>query len=211
MKLLVQLIVIIMIVLSISATTIAATEVAADPFDGFLTTFDLQMSDLDYKAPVAKETSAPYGWLQHSVVTQENNNVYGSFTFSGGLNKLALSTFATEKCLVGQGEQGTVVGYLVYTKTDNAPVIVDEKIKVLGSSGMYTETVCFKEDALQVMVVAVSDGSGTIFRSYEVTTVEQATKSFLENINVKFVPSADTQPYVVPSFDLMPSLKAIEF
>lgn len=129
-------------------------------------------------------------------------NEFGQFAFMTGLGKKRISTFTTDKTLVGQGAEGMSVGMLVYSYNDDGErEVYDYKYKTIGASGLFSDVICFKPASKQYLVVAVTDDESTISRVYEVTTKEEITRSILENFELDFMPTIEEKVKVEPVFD----------
>lgn len=165
--------------------------------ESVLDQFDLELTDIAYK----QETSLDYSFGEY--VSPININRFSSFVLSSGFDRMDSSTFASEKNLVGQGDQGMTVGVLVYTKSRVAIVeedmtrsvdyktvydLVFSSVKELGASGLYNESVYFSDRGEQYVTVMVRSEDGRVMnRTFRVTTVKEKTKNILENIEIKFI------------------------
>ncbi len=174
----------------------------------FQEVFGLSDKDLTYASAVFSMSDYPE-YMYTPEPRFQNQNVFGNFTFSSGLERVRFSSFSCVKNLVGYGVEGTTVGILVYTKTDDGLEVLDYNVRELGASGLYSNEVSFGYNQVQYMVVAVKDGQFASSKVFEVTTKKASTKSYLENIDIKFIPNEPT-PKAVPEF-VMPVTKALEF
>lgn len=179
-----------------------------NPVDAFIEAFNLEPEDLIFVPVTAPLETAPSDLYAYVPSTETNYNTLGSFAFSRGLDRLKFSTFSCEKTLIGEGSEGLSIGVMVYRMEENNPVYISGSTKRLGASGLYNETVVYRPETKQCMIVAVSNGFHTVSRVYEVTTKEEATKTLLENIEIQFLPDEPTTE--VPSFE-MPALVDFDF
>lgn len=179
--------------------TTSAAEISDDAtIESFQSIFDLSDRAMIY-------TSENSGLRDYSnylfIDVSEHNNVYGSFSFSSGLERLKFSAFACEKNLIGYGEEGTTVGMLVYTRVGDDLTVLDHKVRTLGASGLFSDEVSFAYNQVQYLVVAVKIEGDVFSHVYEVTTKEEATKALLENFEIKFI-AEEAEEMSVPRFDV---------
>jgi len=159
--------------------------------------------DLDDRALMfTSESTLSFDYSNYLLLeANDYNNLYGSFSFSSGLERFKFSTFACEKNLIGYGEEGTSVGLLVYTQSDDERIVVDHTVRTLGASGLYSDEVAFAYNQVQYLVVAVKVDDRVYSHVYEVTTKEEATKSLLENFKINFT-IEEEEAATMPEFDL---------
>lgn len=172
--------------------------------EGFMDRFALDEEDLVYRTTMA------FGFSYHQFLNMENlgledNNVFGDFVFGGGLERTSLSTFATRKSLLGYGSEGMNVGYVVYRHEGDELKVSDADYRTLGASGLYQTEISFEEKCVQYLVIAVQDGSTVIHRVFEVTTMGEDDRFYLENIRIEFREEEENEPeepfFVIPSLD----------
>lgn len=161
------------------------------------------------------------GISSETVEPVENYDTIGSFVLSNGFGNHQVSTFNCEKNLVGQGDADSTVTVLVYTVET---LVVDEEIleheykvsywssKVLGASGLYTETISLSEQTTQYVTIIVSASDSMQYRTYKVTTLEDETRVILENIDIDFIKEDLEEEADVDSFmDWFGSGQELEF
>lgn len=174
--------------------------------DDFLELFDKTSDDLVF-------TDFGNVWDDYQAYfysgSQQDLNQFERFSFSGGLDFKRISTFSEEKTLVGYGDEGTLVGLLVYREDDGDIVMIDSSLKTLGASGLYSERISFDCEQVQYLMVAVMQEGLVQSRIYQITTKKVATKVYLENFDIDFIPS-DLVPTTVPDF-VLPELTGIDF
>ena len=181
-------------------------DTGVDPVDEFLETFDATLEDLSF-------TDYNSVWDAYDdyfyTSSRDNLNEFDDFSFSGGLDYKKFSTFSDVKTLVGYGTEGTVVGLMVYKKVADEVILIDSSIKTLGPSGLYSENIEFECDQVQYVFAAVKQAGVIQSRIYQITTKKEATKAFLENIDIDFL-NNQSVPLAVPDFEL-PVITDIEF
>jgi hypothetical protein len=125
--------------------------------------------------------------------TSSDINNYKVFTFNKGFVKSKFSTFASSKNVLGEGEEGTSVGIVVYKVVDGKVTITFESAKVLGVSGLYNETIEFKDIGTSNLLLAIKKGNYIKYKVLEVSRKKQETKNQLENIEINFMPKQEVK------------------
>lgn len=170
----------------------------SNPVEEFLEVFEMSSEDL-YFNEYDSVWDAYEAYFYSSI--ERDLNQFGGFSFSGGLEYKKFSTFSDEKTLVGYGSEDTVVGLMVYKEVDDEVILIDSSLKQLGASGLYSENINFEGEESQYLLAAVMQDGIVQSRIYQITTKQEATRDFLENIDIDFL-SDDHMPSVVPDFEL---------
>ncbi|NDL66420.1 hypothetical protein [Anaerotalea alkaliphila] len=115
-------------------------------------------------------------------------NQFGGFTMTRGLDRQKIATFATGRTISGSGDMGVNVGYRLYAKDfmGNTRVLA-QTMKTLGATGFFTDYLDFNRVGTYFLAVKVVDGKGTWIRWYEITRREEATRNYLENLQINFL------------------------
>ncbi len=180
----------------------------SNPVEEFLAIFDMSSDDLYFNE--YESVWDDYEEYFYSS-TKRDLNQFGDFSFSGGLEYKKFSTFSDEKALVGYGSEDTVIGLMVYKEEDDEIILIDSSHKQLGASGLYSETINFEYEQSQYLIVAVMQDGFVQSRVYQITTKIEATREFLENIDINFL-SDDKMRLAVPDFEIrLPEHTHIDF
>lgn len=172
--------------------------IESNAVEEFLGNFDMSSDDLYFNE--YDSVWDAYEEYFYSSIERDLNQL-GGFSFSGGLEYKKFSTFSDEKALVGYGSEDTVVGLLVYKEVDDEVILIDSSLKQLGASGLYSENINFECEESQYLLAAVMQDGIVQSRIYQITTKKEATRDFLENIDIDFL-SDDNMRLAVPDFEL---------
>lgn len=178
-----------------------------------LTEFELTFDDIEFTNDGFMTRMEMFevagGGFQTDESYVEDYNKIGGFELSNGFDNQVLTTFANEKTLVGQGDQGTKVGVLVYT-VDALPIyegveepeytVTYSSFKTLGASGLYTETIQLEKETTQYVSILVSTDGVVRHRTYKVTTLEEEKREIFENIDIDFIDEEPNEEASVDSF-----------
>lgn len=124
-------------------------------------------------------------------------NDFGDFDLTKGFSRASIATFSKSKILTGKGELDTVVGYCVFSiSEDHEMVVEDQGYNKIGITGIFNKLLSFGLGENYV-IIAVKNEDQFIYRLYKVSVMEEVTKGLLENIEINFIPNI---PTIIPGF-----------
>ncbi|MCT4596651.1 MAG: hypothetical protein N4A50_02070 [Vallitalea sp.] len=115
-------------------------------------------------------------------------------------------TFSSVKNISGTGDEGIIVGILVYNYTEDNELNITYQSEYLtvGPSMIFNESIELNTVGVNNIIIAVMKDSEVECRRYVINRKEEQTKEKLENIEVEFIPEEQkklTQPE--ETFDLL--------
>lgn len=115
--------------------------------------------------------------------TEDTINDFGGILYlNKGFSKKLEPTFAQQKILSGEGEEGTSVLLMVYHNDDEKQGIVTyESEQIIGASGIYSENFELEYIGMNYILIYATKDDVAVARIYRVNRKEQETKDKLES------------------------------
>lgn len=99
-------------------------------------------------------------------------------------------TFSSVKNISGTGDEGIIVGTLVYNYTEDNEINItyQSEYQMVGPSMIFNETIQLNTVGVNYIIIAVMKDSEVEYKRYIINRKEEQTKEKLENIEVEFIP-----------------------
>lgn len=101
----------------------------------------------------------------------------------------AKPTFESAHNIKGNGDEGTVVGVMVYDSWDDDGILnitYQSDYQTIGPSGIYNEKIHLDTIGVNYICIAVKKDGEVEYNIYMVNRKKEETKEILENIEIKF-------------------------
>jgi hypothetical protein len=160
--------------------------------------FSLLFSFLTYASQDTKDEYIEYFNIEESVLYEKvvNNqdsieviNDYDFFEFVQGFSRYNMSTFNSQRYLVGEGDPGVEIGIIIYTVNKNNVIEIQGKptVDVIGASGLYNKTITYDHIGENHVIISVKKGKEVVYKHFVVNRKAEETKNKLEILNIQLI------------------------
>ena len=170
---------------------VSYTEDQGSVKDSFFEVFSLDETNLIYSEPDvniyvssdADINSFTNLYLNKGFEGKDNENVIKSNFID------AKPTFDSSHNIKGNGNEGTIVGILVYDswgEEGNLNITYQTDYQTIGPSGIYDEKIYLNTIGINYVCLAVKKADNIEYNIYMINRKKEETKEILENIEIKF-------------------------
>lgn len=127
------------------------------------------------------------------------NDFNGMLYLNKGFTKRVEPTFAQQKILSGEGNEGTSVLLFVYHNEDEEQeTITYESQQAIGASGIYSENFGIEYIGVNYVLIYVTKDDMAVAKIYELNRKEQETKDKLESFQYNAAKDKESQQKQTP-------------